>query len=433
MSAQGAVDVPLRRRLFASLAVRDYRHFYVGLVFTLTGFWVRLAALTWWVYETSGSYSRLGLITMASMLPWVPLAPLAGVLTDRRDARGVMLWAQVGLAVLNLTVACGLLWNLIGWPEMVAAAVLSGSLRAVENPARQSMARRLVGVETLGNAIGLNAAAFQCTQALGYALAGGIYALGGASACFFAVSAFTLPMVVQLARLEGVAPVARTNGQRAWNDLVEGFRYAFTHAVTRAAVLGAGGVILLLISFRTLMPAIAKDRLGLGPDGFGVLMALGGVGAFAGALWVAAGVASRHGGPAMMVRIVLLACASVSAVAVGTSVWIVGPALVVVGFCQVAFLAGSNATIQQTVPDALRGRVMGIWALVFGASFPLGGWLLSEYAEWVGMREAILTGVGAALLVLLYLRWRVGRRPGGPSRPSAPLPFPVQGPAPVAP
>ncbi len=275
MSAPAAAARPLRRRLFASLEVREYRHFYAGLVFTLTGFWVRLATLGWWVYETSGSYSRLGVITLASMLPWVPLAPLAGVLTDRRDARGVMLWSQLGLAALNLGLGLGLWAGVVGWTEMLLAAVASGSLRAVENPARQSMARRLVGVEALPNAVGLNAAAFQATQALGYALAGGVYALAGAGACFLLVSAFTLPMVVQLARLPAAGGPARPAGRRPLEDLAEGFRYAFTHAITRAAVLGAAGVILLLLSFRTLMPGIAKDQLGLGPVGFGGLMALG--------------------------------------------------------------------------------------------------------------------------------------------------------------
>ena len=171
-------------RLFASLRVRSYRWFFYGLLFTLTGFWVRVSAVGWWVFTTTGSYERLGWIAAASLLPWVPLGPLGGLLMDRRDGRRLMMLTQVGVLLLNLAVAAALWMDRLDWTGMLVATILGGALRGVENPVRQTIARRLVGRETLANAVGLNAAAFQCTQAIGALIEGLVYAHWGPAPCF---------------------------------------------------------------------------------------------------------------------------------------------------------------------------------------------------------------------------------------------------------
>jgi len=403
-----------RARTFASLAVPAYRRFFYGLLFTLSGFWVRTATAGWWVYETTGSTERLGWITAAGLLPWVPLAPLAGVLADRMDARRLLLLSQVGVLLVNAAVATGLWLGRVGFREMLVATVLSGSLRAVENPVRQGVARRLVGVSGLSNAIGLNAAAFQCTQAVGFAVAGQIYAGWGGAACFAVVAILTLPMIVTLCVLAPMPPPRRAVVRRPLADLAEGFAYVGGHRLVRAVIAGAAAVILLLLSFRSIMPAIAKDGLGLDAEGYGLLMALMGVGALLGALWVAAGVGGRHRRLSNLFAVAVLACGAVTAVALGRTPWVLGPALLVTGFCHVAFLASSNATVQELVPDELRGRVMGIWALVFGAVFPLGGLLVAWAAERFGTRITLLAGAGAGLVALAALWVRLRRRGGIP-------------------
>jgi MFS family permease len=409
-----AVPSGWRARTFASLGVPLYRRFFVGLLFTLSGFWVRTAAAGWWVYETTASTERLGWITAAGLLPWVPLAPLAGVLADRTDARRLLLASQAGVFLVNAVLALGLWLGRVGFGEMLLATVLSGSLRAVENPVRQGVARRLVGVAGLSNAIGLNAAAFQCTQALGFALAGQIYAWWGPAACFAAVSLLTLPMLGTLLALGPIPPPTRAVLRRPLADLGEGFAYVWRHRLVRAVVGGAAAVILLLLSFRSIMPAIAKDGLGLDAEGYGLLMALMGVGALIGALWVAAGVGGRHRRLSNLFLVALFACGAVTAVALGRTVWVMAPALLVTGFCHVAFLASSNATVQELVPDALRGRVMGIWALVFGAVFPLGGLLVAWAAERFGTQATLLAGAALGLLALTTLWVRLRRRGGIP-------------------
>jgi len=307
---------------------------------------------------------------------------------------------------VNLLLAIGILGGWVGWKELLTATLATGCLRAMEMPARHVVVRRLVDVRLLANAIGLNAAGFHLMHTIGFAAGGLLYAAAGPQACYFVVSGSSLLMALQLMRVE-LKPAEVVNGRpHALRELAEGFRYVGRHQITRTLVGGAAGVVCLLLSFRVLMPAIASDTLHQGARGYGFLMSLSGLGCFAAALWVASG----SGGRARRVRnlfgMVWMACGAVLVLAWTDSVWLAGGALMVAGFCQVGFMASANTTVQETVPDRLRARVMGIWALLFGAAYPLGAWLQGWAAERWGEGRSLSVGVSlaAVLSLLVYLR-----------------------------
>ncbi|MDA1195600.1 MAG: MFS transporter [Planctomycetota bacterium] len=405
-----AIASDWRARTFASFARPAFRAYYVGLLCNMAGFWLRIAATGWLAFELTDSREALGIIAVASLLPWVPIAPLAGVWAERVDQRRYLVVIYVAIAAANGALAAGLALGWVGWPELVAATVATAILRGMELPARHAIVRRTVELPLLANAIGLNAAGFHLMNAVGFALAGVIYQHAGPAACFVAVACASLGMAFVLGRIELAAQAYPEERRSPLRELAEGFAYVGGHGVTRVLVLCALGVVILLLSFRTLMPAIIKVRLGLGADDYGGIMAISGAGSLLAALWVASGSGGAGRRVINIFVTVWLGCAAVALVGWTSSVVWMGVAMFVAGFAHVGFMASANTTVQELVPDHLRARVMGIWALVFGAAFPLGGYLQGLVAEHYGERWAVIGGAGLALVLSAVLYATGGRR-----------------------
>lgn len=392
-----------RARTFASFARPTFRAYYVGLLCNMAGFWLRIAATNWYAFELTGSRASLGIITMAALLPWVPIAPIAGVWAERIDQRKYLIAVYAGVALVNLVFAAGISADLVGWNLLLTATIATSVLRGMELPARHAIVRRIVDLPLLGNAIGLNAAGFHVMNAVGFFAAGILYKYVGPDGCFYVVGAASLAMAFVLARLDlppQVAPEVRKHPVR---ELKEGFAYVWTHGLTRTLVLCAMGVVGLLLSYRVLMPAIAKERLGLDADGYGFIMGISGIGSILAALWVASG----SGGPSRRVwnifLTVWLGCLAVALIGWTDRVWLSTVGLFAAGFAAVGFMASANTTVQETVPDRLRARVMGIWALIFGAAFPLGGlaqgFIAEAYGEMVSIVGGALLAIGLSLVL----------------------------------
>ena len=392
-----------RARTFASFERPAFRRYYAGLLCNMAGFWLRIAATGWYAYELTGSKAALGTITVAALLPWAPIAPLAGVLAERVDQRRYLIAVYVALGVVNGALALGIVYGRVGWTELLVATVLVACLRGMELPARHAIVRRTVDRDLLPNAIGLNAAGFHLMGGVGFALAGQVYAIGGPAACYAGVALAAVAMAAILGTLKLGAQAKPLERKHPLRELGDGFRYVWAHGLTRTLIFGAMAVVGLLLSFRVLMPSIAKDILGLGDRGYGWLMSAGGAGSFLAAVWVASG----SGGRGRRIRNLFATVwvGSVAVVAIGwtSNVLLAAPAMLAAGFCQVGFMASANTTVQESVPDHLRARVMGIWALIFGAAYPVGGLLQGLVAEAAGERWALSGGAALALGLSLLL------------------------------
>ncbi len=392
-----------RARTFASFAQPVFRAYYIGLLFNMAGFWLRLAATNWFAFALTGRPASLGWITVAALLPWVPIAPIAGVWAERVDQRRYLIAVYLVLGLVNVTFATGIALGMVGWTELVAATIVISCLRAMELPARHAIVRRTVPRSLMANAIGLNAAGFHFMHAIGFAVAGVLYHAGGPASCFYAVAASSGCMAVVLLRLKLPPQTPPKEKKHPLRELRDGFDYVWTHGLTRTLVLCAMGVVSLLLSFRVLMPAIIKGRLGLDADGYGYLMAVGGVGSFLAALWVASGAGGSGRRVWNIFGTVWVGCLAVALVGWTDWVPLAAVGLLVAGFAQVGFMASANATVQETVPDHLRARVMGIWALIFGAAFPMGGMLQGYVAEAQSEAVSVIGGAVLALVLSLIL------------------------------
>ena len=398
-----------RSRAFQVFASSAYRTYFLGLLASMLGFWVRIAAMGWLVYEITGRKDRLGEVAVASLLPWVIVSPLSGSWADRWHPRAIMQGALLCAVLANVALAWLLAAGHAPYPVLLAWCVVAGIVRGIENPARQSFVRCLVEREQLPSAIGMNAAGFHCMGALGFALAGWLYHWTGPEGCFLAVAALTLPLIAQAHRLRRLPPPERSeNGLRGLAALREGFRYVAREPNVRLLITSAFLLVVLLLSYRTIMPAIAKDRLGLGEAGYGQLMSLAGWGALGAALWVAGASADLGQRARRLVALAVLSCVALLLIAFASTSVICGIGVLLAGFSQVGFMAGANSTMQQIIPDTMRGRVLGIWALMFGAGFPLGSWVLGELAEAWGSERALTVTVCATIalggLLVAFLR-----------------------------
>jgi MFS family permease len=278
---------------FSSLQVPNFRTYYLGQTASMVGTWVRRTALGWVIYEMTGSRAMLGTVMGLALLPMFLLSPLAGTIADRVDKRKMVILTQL---LASATSAATALLIMAGWAEpwhLMALATIGGIAFAFEVPSRQAFVSDIVGREHLLNAVALNSVLVNSSRVIGPAIAGLIMAAVGAGWCFLLDAISYLIVTVSLLRLKLPPHRPPPHLTSHWHDLLEGFREVHRNRRVRILML----LLCLMGTFgwacQTLMPAIAQDLLHLGEWQYGLLMAMFGVGAIAGALVVAGRTASE--------------------------------------------------------------------------------------------------------------------------------------------
>jgi MFS family permease len=392
------------RTTFSSLQVRNFRIYYLGQTASMVGTWVRRTALGWVIYEMTGSRAQLGMIMGLALLPMFLLSPLAGTIADRVDKRRLVVLTQLLAAASSATTA---LLLFTGWAQpwhLMALATIGGIAFAFEVPSRQAFVSDLVGREHLLNAVALNSVLVNSSRVVGPALAGLIMAAVGAGWCFLldAISYLVVTATLLNLRLPPYrAPAPLTSH---WQDLLEGFREVHHNRRVRILMLLMALMGVFGWACQTLMPAIAQDILLLGEWEYGLMMAMFGVGAIAGALFVAGRTAADTSRRQVFGGVWLL-CLGALGVAASRHSAPMGAGLAVAGFGAVMFMSTSNSLVQTSVDDRLRGRIMGIWSVVFGGSLPLGSFLAGWVAQVVSPFLTIAV-FALALALSSFVIWR---------------------------
>lgn len=389
---------------------RDFRLFWLGQMGSQVGTWMHAVAQAWLVLQLTGSAFRLGLVGTLQWGPMLVLSPLAGVLADRWPRRWLLLATQTTLGLQALALAALVTAGAVEYWHVAALALVMGLANVVDVPARQSFVTDMVGRADLVNAISLNAAVFNAARVVGPALGGVLIARLGVGPVFLVNG---LSFAIVLAALGAVRTPGIAAGQRAplLGALAEALRYVLGTPQVRVVFLMLSVVSLCVFNFNVFVPLLARQALGLGARGFGFLMAAVGVGAVAGALALAA----RRGQPPL--RLIAgagtTACAGILALAATRGFGAALVLLFLVGLASISFMAACNTSVQVRVPDAMRGRVMGLYTTIFGGMFPVGAFVTGSLAEAFGIRTALAVNGGAGLLGLglVALWWRrAGRR-----------------------
>jgi MFS family permease len=384
-------------QIVRALRHRNFQLFFAGQLISLIGTWMQTVAESWLVYRLTGSSALLGVSAAASQIPVFLFAPLGGATADRVNRHRIIIATQAASMLLPLTLAALTFTGTVRvWHVFVLAGCL-GVVNAFDLPARQAFLIDMVGREDLMNAIALNSSIFNGARVVGPAVAGLLVAAVGEAWCFL-LNGISYLAVIGGLLLMHAPPFRRTGGTGSpVRDIVDGFRFAGRTAPIRALLVLVGVVSFLGLPYSVLMPVFAEDILHGGARELGFLMGAAGLGALAGALLVA----SRDGVSGLGRWVAIAAGtfgAALIAFAWSRTFTLSALFLVVVGGGVMVQLTSSNTLLQAMSPDALRGRVMSVYSMMFMGMAPIGslaeGWL----AERIGAPITVAIG-GAGCMI----------------------------------
>lgn len=399
--------------MFRSLYHRDFSIFWTGNFLSNIGTWMQYVALGWVILIISNSPFLLGLNGFLAQIPSLVFALPGGAIADRLNRRKLMLTTQTAMMLLALLLAVLTSFHRITITEILAISFLTGIASALNYPAYQALIPDLIPREDLLNGIALNSAQFNMSRAIGPTVAGLALGTLGAAACFYLNSASFLALIIALLIIT-IPPVQKQKGPRLLGTILEGIHYVNKHRLVIVLLTVPAFLSLFGLPFIVLMPAIARNMIGVGASGLGFLMAGAGLGAVAAALIIAAkGTPERRG------RLILTSATFFSVALIllarAHTFWGAFLLLMVMGGTIVGTLTLTNTTLQMTTPPELRGRVMAMYYMAMTGLMPFGSLQAGAIAQAVDIRFAL--GIGGVVCLAYYLILQVLlnrlRRSGG--------------------
>jgi MFS family permease len=379
--------------MFGSLRERNYRLFASGQIVSLIGTWMQRVAQDWLVLELSGKDPvALGVAAALQFLPTLFLSLWAGVLADRMDKRRLLMLLQgsmglcaLGLGLLDVTGVAQL------WQVYLFCLVL-GCFSAVETPVRQSFVVEMVGKAQVANAVALNSMTFNLARIVGPAIAGVLITVIGTGWVFLGnflsfAAVLTGLALMDPSRLHRGRPAPRERGQ-----LREGLRY----------VRGRPDLVMLMVlvflvstfgmTFFTTLAVAAANVFHQDASGYGLLSTMLAVGTLTGATLAAR--RSTRGRPRLRMLFIggLVFGALEIVLGVMPTYLAFGLMLIPIGAALMTFTTTANSTVQLSVTPQMRGRVMGLYMLVFLGGNPIGGPLTGWLADAFGGRAPFIAG-----------------------------------------
>src|SRR5213083_2074535 len=397
------------RHTFRALRHRNYRLFFWGQLVSLIGTWMQQTAMSWFVYQITNSKLLLGAVAAVGSAPMMLFSIWGGSLADLYPKRSIIVATQTAQMICAFSLAAGA-WSGFATPLfIIIIAALNGVAMGFDMPARQAFTVEMTSREDLLNAISLTSSIVNGARVVGPSVAGLLIGWVGVAMCFF-LNGLTFVAVIAgllMMRLPVFQrPVHMVSASKhAWNGIV----YSMRHQRVRTILLLFLAVGIFGWSYAVLMPAFARDVLGRGANGYGILMSASGTGAFIGALVVA-----TYGHLFTPRRLALsgvwLFSIALFAFSLSRNFYLSLVFLLFAGFGMLLFFSTSNTVLQTIVPDEMRGRAMGVWSLVFGAMIPLGSLEAGAVAHWLSTSFALAFGAiicaTSALVTLLVIRRR---------------------------
>jgi MFS family permease len=383
---------------------RNYRLFFTGQVISNIGTWMQRVAQAWLVLSLTHSPVAVGILALCQFLPFTLFSLVAGVIVDRLDAWRTVISTQVMQMVLASTIAAVALAGVVQVWQVYVIAALMGVVQVLDAPSRQSLTFRMVGPLELPNAISLNSGVFNGARIFGPALAGVLIAAAGAGVCFAVNAASYIAVLVGLLMMrpqEFHAVERRERSRTLYTGLKEGISYArhdeqIWLMLTLVAVMST-----FTLNFNVLLPVLAKQTLHSGPETFGVLSGIFGVGALIGAL-VSAHVSRATMGTTAIGTAGFALCELLIAPLRSTP--LIALLLFIGGICFTTWSSNSNSLIQLAAPDYLRGRLIGLYFFAFAGTGTAGG-ILTGWLTAAGGTELAFAVAGIAGLSVSFYVW----------------------------
>jgi MFS family permease len=396
------------RQTFSALKHRNFRLFFAGQMVSLIGTWMQNTAQGWLVYQLTGSKILLGVVAAVGSTPMMLLSVWGGSIADRFPKRRILLWTQTTMMVTALVFAALVASQQIRIWQIMFLAAIGGLAMAFDMPARQAFMVEMTNREDLMNAVSLNSSIVNGARVLGPSMAGLLMAHAGIAFCFFLNGLSFLAVIAGLLmmRLPRFVPIAHAGS--ALTHILEGFSYVWKDWRMRTMLILFAIVGIFGWSYSVMMPAFAREVLNVDEKGYGMLLSANGVGALMGALTVAS-VGHRANRRFLVLGGLLIFSAMLLLLALVKSYFLALLCLGIAGWGMLLFFSTINTLLQTSASDAMRGRVMGIWALVFGAMTPLGGLEAGALSHFLGLQGAIAFGAIVCALSAVVV-WLIVRR-----------------------
>jgi MFS family permease len=398
--------------VFAPLRHRNLRLFFAGQGISLIGSWMQTVGQSWLVLTLTHSPFLLGVINALQWFPVLLFSLPAGVVVDRVPKRTLIMVTQAVFLLLALTLGLLTVVGHIRYWHVAVLAALLGMVNAFDTPARQAFIVEMVGgTEDLTGAIALNSSVFNGARLIGPGLAGLMISAWGVGVAFLANAASFVAVIAALGAMRLAVPRVRVvAGIGVGGHIAEGI--AFIRSTTTVLRMLATLAVLSLfaMNFNVFVPVLARIQLHLDASGFGFLLAAQGLGALSGSL-IVAGTSARGPRPSYLLWGALLLCGGLIALGPVARPDVAGVELFFAGMGMVLFTATANSTVQLETPDALRGRIMSVYALVFNGLAPFGALMMGGIIGAWGLPAGVLVGGVVGLAGMWVVRSAIGRSP----------------------
>jgi predicted MFS family arabinose efflux permease len=397
---------PALRRIFKAFHYRDFRLMWIGACTSSIGTWMQIVAQGWLIYRLSHSAFLLALDQFLGGIPIFLFSLIGGVVADRVERRKILLVSQyiqmASASLLTVLVAAGVVhvWHIL------CLSFVSGLAQAFGGPAYQALIPTLVDRDDMPNAIALNSIQFNLAVTVGPALAGQALAKLGEKWCFGLNALSFFAPIISLSIISARFLPEKTT-ESIFSSLKEGIRFIRKQGSMEALTILAFCMTALSMPMRTYIPVFVKDIFHRGPETYGNLLSLMGIGSICGSLTVASLGNIRNKGRFALTTLVLLG-AGISGFAISRALPLSYAMLVLVGASMMAVFATVTSLVQLITTNEMRGRVMSVYNCAFRGGMPMGnlvsGWLVPIFnAPWV-------LGVNGSLLILLALYFLLVQR-----------------------
>ncbi len=418
-SAPAGIADSLAGDMFSSLRVADYSRLFFGNMGFQFNNWMQQLTFGWLLLLIGNSPFWLGLNGAMAGIAMTVMSPIGGAVADAWERRRSLLVTQTTAVTINGGIAL-LFWldKLEIW-HLLLASLLMGMSYTFNMPARQSLMAEIVPKPLLHNATALHTASMNLARITGPGLAGFLLATIGPLAVLLVnlvANGWTVSQILSIKHRPATPPRPfRLRGK----EIADGFRFCWATRRLFETLLIVSASNLFGMSFVQLLPAFARDSLGTGPDGLGILTSSMGGGALAGALLLARIGAITHKRQVIKAA-AMVGCLLLVPLGLSTSVLMAATVLAIIGALSAVITALGLATVQQYVPNELSGRVFGVYMLCMGL-MPLGSLPSGTLADSIGTAHAIaIWGIVGAVVLggIVTSQWFADQRTQVHSEPA---------------
>ncbi|MEI6847649.1 MAG: MFS transporter [Chlorobiaceae bacterium] len=393
---------------FPAFESTNFRRYFPGQVISMIGTWIQMVAQGWLVLEITGSAFDVGLVAAASTLPTLFLSLFGGVLVDRYPRRTILFWTQSSAMVLAFVLGFFALTGTVTINIILFLSFLLGCVNALNVPALQAFLSEIVEHKQLPSAIAMNSAIYNASRIIGPAIAGFLISSTGTGVAFLVNGVSFLAVILSLLLMKSLPKKSgMETAEHPLQAIRSGLTYAWEHPVIRSSILFIAVIAIFAWSYITMFPVIAKKTFNMNASGLGSLYGISGLGSVIGTILVS--VYSNK-----IDRLVFIAGGTIlfALALIGFTYTMLLPLalffLFLAGFGLVAAVSTLSATIQSTVDDRYRGRVMSLYMMIFMGFMPIGnleiGFLSEHFGTGIAIRLGCLVTILAAVVLVIFSR-----------------------------